>query len=197
MRITGRCSCNGFASTCTEATLANPVYKCDCTPSSLTDGASCDRCQALFNNASYMRAFDDPSFVCQECDCNGEANSCAFDATLARGVCNCTNNTQGIDCGDCRVNVERNPVTGACDACKDGFFGLDPNNLNGCDPCVCDDVGAINDTCRKEDGQCPCQPNIVGLSCDRCDDGTFNFTSTGCQCKSSKSPRVNNEFLSF
>ncbi|XP_065836275.1 laminin subunit gamma-1-like [Oscarella lobularis] len=181
LTITGRCSCNGFASTCTEATLANPVYKCDCTPSSLTDGASCDRCQALFNNASYMRAFDDPSFVCQECDCNGEADSCAFDATLARGVCNCTNNTHGIDCGECRVNVERNPVTGACDACKDGFFGLDPNNPNGCDPCVCDDVGAINDICGKEDGQCSCQPNIVGLSCDRCDDRTFNFSPTGCQ----------------
>ena len=47
--------------------------------------------------------------------------------------------------------------------------------------CECNDVGSIGDTCNDQNGQCECQINFAGKTCDRCKDGYFDYPS--CNCK--------------
>ena len=36
--------------------------------------------------------------------------------------------------------------------------------------------------CELEDGQCACQPYVIGRQCDKCEEGYFNLESTtGCE----------------
>lgn len=58
-----------------------------------------------------------------------------------------------------------------------------------CAECMCYSVGTAPDACTSPTdcecdhaGQCPCLPNVVGLSCDRCAPDTWDMASgTGCQ----------------
>lgn len=49
--------------------------------------------------------------------------------------------------------------------------------------CVCNTLGTADASgyCDRETGQCPCLPNVVGVSCDRCAPKHWNISSkTGC-----------------
>ena len=52
---------------------------------------------------------------------------------------------------------------------------------NVCKRCACDNVGSRDDRCDPKTAQCPCQPGVGGLNCNRCEDGFFSFSSNGCQ----------------
>jgi coxsackievirus/adenovirus receptor len=50
--------------------------------------------------------------------------------------------------------------------------------------CVCNLLGTDNDVepCDRQTGQCPCLPNVVGLSCDQCKPNHWKIASgTGCE----------------
>ena len=51
--------------------------------------------------------------------------------------------------------------------------------------CRCSDIGTDSGSgpCDASTGQCPCKPNVVGLSCDRCAPGHWDLAS-GDGCKS-------------
>ena len=58
-----------------------------------------------------------------ECECYGRASSCHYDPTVAietggnGGVCdNCTQNTTGRQCDECRPGFYRNPSASVTDA---------------------------------------------------------------------------------
>lgn len=60
------------------------------------------------------------------------------------------------------------PVTG----CACNRLGTDPQHCPSTERCYCD----------RSSGQCPCLPNVQGLSCDRCAPNFWNLTSGhGCQ----------------
>ena len=61
----------------------------------------------------------------------------------------------------------------ACDQCKDGFFGLDIHNPNGCMKCSCDFIGSFNSSCDPSTGQCYCAPFARGANCDACNEGYY------------------------
>lgn len=50
-------------------------------------------------------------------------------------------------------------------------------SLSACD---CDVEGSSSAVCDIYTSQCNCRPNVEGRRCDRCIQGYFNLTSTGC-----------------
>ena len=48
--------------------------------------------------------------------------------------------------------------------------------LSVCIACQCNMVGSTSLQCN-ETGYCPCHPNVVGMQCDLCQTGFFNFSS--------------------
>ena len=151
--------------------------------------------------------FGDPSRPgggCQPCECSGNIDPTDPDACDPRsGQClRCLHHTEGPRCahckpgfhgqaarqschrecgdgGDCRAGL---PLTGACPltgvpisagtGCTCNLLGTDPRQCPSTDRCHCD----------PSSGQCPCLPNVQGLSCDRCAPNFWNLTSgRGCQ----------------
>ena len=47
--------------------------------------------------------------------------------------------------------------------------------------CECHLQGSLSTECAPLGGQCPCRPNIMGRTCDRCLPGTFGLGPTGCR----------------
>lgn len=43
-------------------------------------------------------------------------------------------------------------------------------------------MGAVQESCDDQTGQCECRPNVIGRQCDQCRPAYFNMTtSVGCQ----------------
>ena len=65
-----------------------------------------------------------------------------------------------------------------------GYYGdptLDANSP--CSKCQCDDAGSKSTICNVNNGQCQCQNNVVGRTCNECRPGYFNFPNCEpCQC---------------
>ncbi|XP_031417593.1 laminin subunit beta-4 [Clupea harengus] len=108
------------------------------------EGERCDRCKYAF----YGLRQDDPS-GCQFCQCNLLGSITApHSCDQVTGQCFC-----------------QHFATGAyCDQCVSGYWGLG-NTVYSCLPCDCDIGGSTSSLCSSVDGQCPCRPNMVGLSC--------------------------------
>ena len=41
--------------------------------------------------------------------------------------------------------------------------------------CACDMEGSESLICNQVSGQCQCKPNVVGLKCDECAPGFYDF----------------------
>jgi coxsackievirus/adenovirus receptor len=52
--------------------------------------------------------------------------------------------------------------------------------FQGCQPCNCDPVGALNHTCDLYTGQCQCRPGVTGQRCDVCQPYQYGFSLAGC-----------------
>ncbi|XP_052821290.1 agrin-like isoform X1 [Mya arenaria] len=61
--------------------------------------------------------------------------------------------------------------------CCDDMVTMAPGpNKAGCpDQCQCKPIGSLSSTCDPSTRQCTCKPGVVGLRCDRCDNGYWGL----------------------
>ncbi|XP_054721557.1 laminin subunit beta-1-like [Uloborus diversus] len=126
-------------------------------------GERCDRCA---NN--YYGEPTKPNGKCKKCECNRNT-----DETV---VGNCDAET-----GEC-LKCLYNTAGPHCEYCMDGFYG--DATKQECLKCVCNSLGTsdVNGHCDRNTGQCPCLPNVIGISCDRCAPMHWNISSKmGCR----------------
>lgn len=119
-----------------------------------------------------------------ECQCNktGSNNNICDPIT---GQCDCRSNVIGNQCDVCNVRTEyfmKNLIIKF--GCiwlwflwQDGFWNI---SETGCQKCSCDKIGAINDLCDSESGQCTCKLGIGGKNCDQCLPNYYGFSILGC-----------------
>ena len=74
----------------------------------------CDRCKDLYFN---LQLSNPKGCLPCKCDTAGTLNGIAT-CDKNRGQCHCKPNVKG--------------TSRTCDTCKDGFYGLDKNNVFGC-----------------------------------------------------------------
>ncbi|XP_021960938.1 laminin subunit beta-1 isoform X2 [Folsomia candida] len=161
------CPCPGtmdsghsFASRCALDRLTNDVI-CEC-----QEGYQGPRCDACADN--YFGNPDVPGGQCRPCSCNNNIDIARpGNCDLKTGECiQCLFNTEGF----------------TCESCKAGFYGDAVNQM--CRSCVCDILGtnATSWPCDRSTGQCPCLPNVIGVSCDQCEDNHWKIASgEGCE----------------
>lgn len=140
------------------------------------------------------------------CDFGG---STSFECDPWGGQCQCKQNVIGRRCDSCRTGFYGFPdckpcncpstaiceketgecicpprVTGEkCDQCTPYTFGFD--QIIGCEDCNCNPLGVRNNNiqCNLNNGTCDCNTNVVGRSCDKCNNGYFRFPHCEpCRC---------------
>ncbi|KAK0067662.1 fibrillin-3, partial [Biomphalaria pfeifferi] len=179
--------CNGSACTdyCTE-TNDNTTFACSC-PSGKkleADGVTCTVC----NEGWYGVGCSD------KCSCNAATTSSCDKVT---GHCTCKSGYIGSDCAEdineCNINsynctanstCENTPGNyvckceagffrdgTVCDACTDGWYGI-----NCVNQCTCD---RTHSTCNASTGKCNCFPGWTGTNCDT-DSDECTLASNNC-----------------
>lgn len=126
-------------------------------------GERCDRCA---NN--YYGDPTVPGGECRKCECNNN-----IDETVPG---NCDSRT-----GEC-LQCLYNSMGPHCEFCIPGYYG--DATRQQCLECVCNVLGTNdpNGHCDSTTGQCPCFPNVIGISCDRCAPNHWNISSRrGCE----------------
>ncbi|XP_041369322.1 laminin subunit alpha-3-like [Gigantopelta aegis] len=183
IELIASCFCNQHAGVCLE----NDQRQFHCQCSHNTAGRDCEKCLPLFNNRPWRQG----SFIpyhrgqaneCIKCQCNDHADSCTYNATYGRGVCDsCTNNTTGYHCELCLETFYRNT-------------SLPLSDPEICISCDCEPQGITDDgKCQQEVGnslkplgQCNCKPNATSRRCDACFDGFYGLVANGncsaCKC---------------
>ncbi|KAI5734580.1 hypothetical protein M8J77_008341 [Diaphorina citri] len=161
------CPCPGtvesglsYADTCQLDPRSQDVI-CEC-----KEGYRGTRCDGCLDN--YFGNPQERGGSCEPCDCSNNT-----DLALP-GNCD----TLTGKCLQCRYDTEGDH----CQVCKAGFFGnaLEQN----CTECTCNILGIDHSKgpCDRTTGQCPCLPNVIGVSCDRCLKNHWKIASgTGCE----------------
>ncbi|XP_049530280.1 laminin subunit alpha-1 [Anopheles darlingi] len=147
-----RCACplvadgNNFSPNCQSKGDERPdEYVCTQCPEGYT-GEHCELCDDGY--------YGDPMVIgsqCLPCPCHG-------------GPCN----PKTGECIECLGFTEG----WRCERCKTGYWGI-PDD--GCEPCSCSEVGALENVCDVTTGQCICKPRYGGRRCDECDVGYGNL----------------------
>ncbi|XP_063440155.1 laminin-like protein epi-1 isoform X2 [Mytilus trossulus] len=161
------CSCpiasasNNFATSCDV--YNGQLYSCQCKEG--YTGTYCERCApGYFGNPSLQGS------TCQPCQCSGNIDmNDPYACDVATGEClRCLNNTVGPQCNQCR----------------DWYYG-DALQDKDCAACQCDQCGS--EYCERDNGQCTCKPNVIGLGCEQCAPNTYGFDQCGgcrdCNCE--------------
>ncbi|CAK9803904.1 Laminin subunit beta-1 [Anthophora quadrimaculata] len=126
-----------------------------------TDGANCHICKAGFHGNALKQD-------CQDCQCDvlgTDRNAGPCDHRT--GQCPCLPHVIGVFCESCEENHWR-IASG-----------------QGCDPCECDAVGSLSDSCNAYDGTCKCKPGFGGRRCNECQAnywGNPNVECHPCDC---------------
>jgi len=102
---------------------------------------------------------------CQFCHCNEFGAIDGKECHNVTGECQCQSNVIGLK----------------CEECQEGFFNL--TSGQGCQPCLCDSTGSIEESCEQRTGQCRCKPGVGGTKCDRCEPNYYGFGVDGCKRK--------------
>ncbi|CAG2053236.1 unnamed protein product [Timema podura] len=147
------CNCDptGVIATFAGCGSLPPGELCQC--KERVHGRICDECRPLYWN---LQAYN--PLGCEDCDCHLPG------VVGGLGVCD----TKSGQCV-CKGFVKSR----RCDACIDGTYNLQENNLFGCrrlhcvglSDCGCDIGGSVDDVCNKETGECVCRPRITGRTC--------------------------------
>ncbi|XP_038072771.1 laminin subunit alpha-like [Patiria miniata] len=203
INVLGQCECNGHATDCTLQPVAGDsermTYQCVCGGN--TQGPTCHQCLPFYNQLAYQTG--QSGFTCQECNCFGHSDVCAYDTLVGRvngsldasgsynggGVCQeCQNFTAGINCQECqqfyfRPSDKLQTDEDACQSCECNIPGTreDPN------------TGLVKGECVMNTdrpspsgmlpGGCYCKVNVRGSKCEECADEFYDLTdanSNGC-----------------
>ncbi|CAH8581151.1 unnamed protein product [Schistosoma haematobium] len=125
-----------------------------------TEGYYCDVCKDGFWGDATRQ-------MCQPCNCYplGSIDEGAGGCNRENGQCSCLPNVIGPRCYECAPY----------------FFNL--TSGKGCEPCLCDPTGSIDDLCDPVMGQCRCKPDRSGRRCDQCRRLFYSDPTTpdGCQ----------------
>ncbi|CAG9764671.1 unnamed protein product [Ceutorhynchus assimilis] len=134
-------------------------------------GHKCDLCSDGYFGDPTGR-FGEPK-LCQPCDCNQNIDPNAI------GNCDTTTG----ECLRCIYSTgEYN-----CDVCLPGYFG---NALvlpkGDCKKCQCFPPGTYDfqtePICDQSTGSCKCKDHVIGINCDKCENGYFNILNAeGCR----------------
>ncbi|KAG8577287.1 hypothetical protein GDO81_010128, partial [Engystomops pustulosus] len=114
---------------------------------------------------------------CLPCQCNNNINVKDPDSCdKVTGEClKCTNNTYGRNCEHCLPGFFGSGLHQNCTSCVCNMIGTKAQNCS-----IYEEAGECG--CDRTTGQCPCLPNVDGISCDKCVSGYWGFTS-GKGCK--------------
>ncbi|OAF67093.1 hypothetical protein A3Q56_05169 [Intoshia linei] len=174
-----RCNCNRHAQRC----FFDPaVYKasgmisggiCDSCEHN-TMGVNCEKCKPFYYRDSVVPMSH--QFACVPCDCH-------IIGSLYDGECDGeTNKELNSIAGKCHCKTN---VTGhKCDMCKDGFWNLSQDNINGCESCKCNLIGTYRNLgCDKTTGYCRCKRFVSGVKCDQCIQNYWGLSDSTNGCK--------------
>ncbi|XP_065339678.1 laminin subunit alpha lam-3 [Cloeon dipterum] len=199
--IGGQCVCHGHATECPQN---KSTGKRSCVCRHETCGEECDTCCPMFNQLPWKAGTALDAGKCEPCQCFGHADSCVYDAEVARNRLSLNTNGEhkgGGVCVDCRDHT-----TGInCELCVVGYYrppGVRRDNSSPCRPCQCHHVGSPSGRCAsvaeegeeqlETPGQCECRPGYGGRLCDRCAAGFRGFPD--CQpCPCSKDGSIFSE----
>ncbi|XP_041465665.1 laminin subunit beta-1-like [Lytechinus variegatus] len=148
------CPCGPPKSQSNQCSEIDGVVTCqDCLPGHL--GPLCNICADF-----YYGEPANPDGFCQQCECNGNTDTC--DSITGQCI-GCRFSTTGFNCEQCQNFTYGNASQQNCQACN------------------CDPQGSTNLLCDHETGQCPCLPGVGGMQCDACLPNYYGFgNSSGC-----------------
>ncbi|XP_071494249.1 laminin subunit alpha-2-like [Diadema antillarum] len=154
------CSCDPDGSL--QTTCATYGGACLCKPG--VGGQRCDQCLPGFFNFT--------ADGCQACGCNSEG-SVTLACDFQTGQCPCKEGVALMG----QLNSLGMESSRQCSVCLRGFYGF--GGEEGCLDCGCLEEGSLSPQCNEE-GVCSCMETVGGEKCDRCLDGFFNLTVSGC-----------------
>ncbi|NXN99499.1 LAMB4 protein, partial [Rhinopomastus cyanomelas] len=168
------CMCPGahtsdryFAHSCYQDSQSAQLV-CNCLEG--YSGSRCDECPSGF-----YKNPGSPRLDCVPCPCNNnidvtDPESC----NRVTGECSkCLHNTHGANCQFCKPGYFGSALNQNCQRCR--------CNPAGVHPAVCP-VGDTACLCDPATGACPCLPNVVGVTCNKCASGYWDLAS-GKGCK--------------
>ncbi|XP_075130250.1 laminin subunit beta-4 [Leptodactylus fuscus] len=157
-----------FAHSCQQNNVTMEVT-CNCLKG--YTGKNCNECpDGFYGNI-------EEGEECLPCLCNNNINVKDPDSCdKITGEClKCMNNTYGPNCEYCVPGFFGSGLHQNCTGCVCNPFGTNAQNCS-----IYEEVGEC--VCDRTTGQCPCIPNVVGISCDKCAPGFWGFTN-GKGCK--------------
>uniref|UniRef100_A0A9J8CLT3 Agrin n=1 Tax=Cyprinus carpio carpio TaxID=630221 RepID=A0A9J8CLT3_CYPCA len=133
--------------------------------------------------------------------CCQDSKTAALGVGLAGcpSVCQCNHyGSYGGTCDPSTGQCSCKPGVGGlkCDRCEPGFWnfrGIVTENMSGCTPCNCDEVGSVRDDCEQMSGLCSCKPGVKGMKCNVCPDGS-KMGANGCD-KGPEAPKSCDELV--
>ncbi|XP_025094857.1 usherin-like isoform X2 [Pomacea canaliculata] len=116
-------------------------------------------------SVQYSTQFPDDMITCN-------TSSCLINRTVAR--------TLNLTFLETKENIVLKDLT-LRGRCNSGYFNIErPNSSVNCVPCNCTKYGALNLSCESN-GQCYGRPNMQGLTCSECKNGTKELQLQDCE----------------